>query len=402
MHPELFRVPFVGITVKTYSFCLMIGFLTAVWFAMRRADRVKASAERVLGMSFLSLIFGVGGARLFFVVHYWQAQFADAPNKFFAIIDIRQGGLEFLGGLLGAVAAALVYLVVTKQSMRLYLDIMAPGAMWGLAFGRIGCFFNGCCFGGLCVVAGTAEPAHDWAVQFPFGSPAQTRHWEDRHVTVPAELISGNSAFPYLIAASALELSPEIVQLPKRRVEMIKTAISDSSEGTTARKQQLADHLTTADELLDASLDSNHIAAPDAPLAGRPPPSPDRQTSQTELQDLAAGARSLPIHPTQLYAAIHAFALCGLLTAVLYRRKRHGLVIGLMFLLYPIGRVILETIRVDNPHDSAGLTVSQFLGIVLFMSAAVYLFVLYTKMPVRSPSLHPGLAADRPRSPYSA
>ena len=30
MHPELFTLPIFGVTIKTYGFCLMIGFLSAV------------------------------------------------------------------------------------------------------------------------------------------------------------------------------------------------------------------------------------------------------------------------------------------------------------------------------------------------------------------------------------
>ena len=144
MHPELFTLP-GGITIKTYGFFLMVGFLSAVWLAMRRAQRVKADSDRILDLSFLALIFGVGGARFMYVVHYWRTDFADAPNRLWAIVDIRLGGLEFLGGIIGAMAAIVIYLLLRRQSIRLHLDIMAPGAMWGLAFGRLGCFFNGCC-----------------------------------------------------------------------------------------------------------------------------------------------------------------------------------------------------------------------------------------------------------------
>ena len=42
-------------------------------------------------------------------------------------------------------------------------DLIAPSMMIGLALGRIGCFLNGCCYGGP-----TSLP---WAVRFPPGSP---------------------------------------------------------------------------------------------------------------------------------------------------------------------------------------------------------------------------------------
>ena len=76
--------------------------------------------------------------------------------------------------------------------------------------------------------------------------------------------------------------------------------------------------------------------------------------------------------------------LSGLLSAVFYQRKRHGVVIGLVFVLYPIGRILLELIRADNPHDALGLTVSQFVALAMCVAGLVYLFVLYKFLPERS------------------
>lgn len=389
MHPEFFTIPGLGITVKTYGFCLMVGFLSAVWLAMRRAERVKASADRVLDVSFLALVFGVGGARIFYVIHYWKSDFAMMPNKFLAIIDIRQGGLEFLGGLLGAALAIFIYLAIKKESVRLYLDILAPGAMWGLAFGRLGCFFNGCCFGGPCPVDQHQHAQYAWAVQFPYGSPAQVREWEDRLVTVPAELINSRGVQSTLLFPTALSLSVEKREEPKRRVQFVAEALDKAKERGAPQEQvkQIESELKSAKEALDLAYEKYRLA--DLDWAQQYPSriNPQRSMSVSELQDLAAEARSLPVHPTQLYSAISAILLSGLLSAVFYQRKRHGVVIGLLFVLYPISRVIIETIRADNPHDTAGLTISQFVSAAMFVGGIIYLIALYRMFPQRSPVL---------------
>ena len=99
------------------------------------------------------------------------------------MFDITAGRPEFYGGFIGAMVAILVYMKLSKVSIRLYLDILTPSLMFGMAMARIGCFLNGCCWGGPC-------PAHlPWTVQFPYASPAQYRQWEERQVTLPAELI---------------------------------------------------------------------------------------------------------------------------------------------------------------------------------------------------------------------
>jgi len=399
MHPELITLP-GGLSIKTYGFCLMVGFLTAVWFAMRRATRVKASADRVLDIAFICLAGGVGGARIFYVIHYWNPQFATAKNKFLAVVDITSGGLEFLGGFLGAVLGVMLYCYVwcplvlkTKISLRLYLDIMAPSCLWGLAFGRIGCFFNGCCFGGLCAVGATTAGGHalranhPWAVRFPYGSPAFLRHWEDRQVTVPAELLvtAPDVRQPIPIPAAELTMPIEKRERPIRAYQdatkAYKLALAKDPDGKETKKlARVAERAKAALKALQPK-----IAFSQAAMRFPSRLVPTRRTSLTELQDLAASTRSVAVHPTQLYSSIQAMLLSGVLSTVFYRRKRHGVVIGLLLLLYPIQRTILELIRADNPHDIAGLTISQSVGVALFVSAIVYFVILYKFLPERSP-----------------
>jgi len=385
MHPELFTFP-GGFTIKSYGFCLMVGFLSAVWMAMRRAARVRVDPDLVLDVSFVALIAGVGFARLFYVVHYWQTQFADLPNRFLAIIDIRQGGLEFLGGLLGAMAAIVIYLAIRKQSIRLFLDILAPGAMWGLALGRVGCFFNGCCFGGVCTDA-NGGPKYSWAMPFPYGSPAHVHQWQERQVSLPAELLTAleGDLNPSPIMDTQLNMSPELRDAPLRLFEDAQKAhqramavsedaamLKNLKSQADAAKAEATAHDRELRSLRAAQMYPSRVA-------------PDRKITVSELQDLAKTHRSRPIHPTQLYAATSAMLLSGLLSGVFYQRKRHGVVIGLLCVLYPISRFLEELIRVDNPHDTGGFTVSQFISLSMAAFGIVYLLILYTRMPERSP-----------------
>lgn len=400
MHPEFITLP-GGFTIKSYGFCMMVGFLTAVWFAMRRAERVRANSDIVLDLSFIALVFGVGGARIMYVIHYWQSQFAHVDNKLFAILDIRQGGLEFLGGFLGAAGAIFVYVTfIKKVSARLYMDILAPSTLWGLAFGRLGCYFNGCCFGGACVVgaadghahspnAPDPKPAYAWAVEFPYGSPAFFDQWEDRKVTVPAELIATGPEFiePTVIPQPILSAPVEKWQGPEAKYLDAKTALADAKK-RGAEAEKIA--------ALEAQVEKAKKAATDSALqfqvlrAAQRLPSrenPSRITAVSEIQELAANSTSLPVHPTQLYSSIHAFIMSAVLSAVFYRRKRHGVVVALIFVLYPIPRMLLELIRADNPTDVGGLTISQFVSLSMLALGIASLIALYNYFPERSPHL---------------
>ena len=104
MYPELWVMPGTGWTLKSYGFMMMVGFLSAVYIGMRRAMRVKCDPDAILNIAFISLMSGVVGSRVFFVIHYWEESFADTPNPWLAAINITQGGLEFLLHLLELLA----------------------------------------------------------------------------------------------------------------------------------------------------------------------------------------------------------------------------------------------------------------------------------------------------------
>ena len=380
---------------------LMLGFLSAIWLGMRRTERVKGNPDVILNCGIIALFCGVGGARLFYIAHYWKSDFAYRANPLWDAINITAGGLEYLGGLIGAVLAVVIYLTLRgrlfarnepRLSLRLYLDLLAPIAMWGLAFGRAGCLLNGCCWGGLCV----DEHNHKglpWAMTFPFGSGAHDRQWMNRQVTVPAELIYDEPMMTSLVPGLLLETPPEamrgLVELQKVRnkyqAEKAKGTGGDEFKRLEARFKTLA--ASTAD-----------LRRKIVPLAkARQYPSrkdPSRRMTTSELSDLAEEFPSLPVHPAQVYGIVNALLLSCLLVLIFDRRKRHGVVMGWMLLLYPISRFILELIRVDNPHDAGGLTISQAFGLGVFVCGLVWMFVTYKFLPLRSPLAVPWVAPE--------
>lgn len=411
MRPELWEIPWVGISLKSYGVMLMLGFLCGIWLGMRWAMRLKADPDIILNIGFVSLFCGVGGARIFFVAHYWQTDFAWQENPIWSAINISAGGLEFYGGLVTAILGGIIYLryfgryyavgddlkakPTRRTSARLYLDILAPTVMLGLAFGRAGCFLNGCCWGGICAQHqqdGQFEAALPWALTFPFASGAHHRQWENREVTVPAELIYHNPRHvnaPYLLWWDSLNERVESIDGPVRRVRQLtdqyKQAKAQNPDGqeTAALKQQL----DRAKEEMKPLATQHHTVFAAMSFDSREDSS--RKMTFEEIAELAAGFRSAPVHPAQLYGLINAVLLSILLVTLLHRRKRHGMVFGSMLLIYPITRAVLELIRVDNPHDMGGLTISQAVSVGVFAAGAFYMFVLYTRMDLRSAKTMP-------------
>ena len=83
-------------------------------------------------------------------------------------------------------------------------------------------------------------------------------------------------------------------------------------------------------------------------------------------------AWSLPVHPTQIYAAIDGLVLLILLSAFYPLRRRDGEVAGLLMLAYPITRFVVELLRNDEGVFFAGMTISQNISVALFAAGLVY------------------------------
>lgn len=83
--------------------------------------------------------------------------------------------------------------------------------------------------------------------------------------------------------------------------------------------------------------------------------------------------RSLPVHPTQIYAAIFGFALCALLVYLLRRRRAFdGMVFCVFVVSYGLWRFFLAYLRGDGgPPLALGLVSSQVWSLVAVATAAV-------------------------------
>jgi phosphatidylglycerol:prolipoprotein diacylglycerol transferase len=148
MYPELIEIPLPwggSLTIASYGFMIMCGFLLALYLAVRRARYHGVSPEALFDSAIVLLLGGVIGARLFFVVQFWdELQFAQNPVE---IIRIDKGGLVFYGGLIGGAIALLIMMWRKRMPLRATLGVAASVIPLGHAFGRMGCFLNGCCYG---------------------------------------------------------------------------------------------------------------------------------------------------------------------------------------------------------------------------------------------------------------
>jgi phosphatidylglycerol:prolipoprotein diacylglycerol transferase len=158
MHPYLLRIPLPGghgFTIASYGFMIVLGFLLCLWLLQRRGRRMGMDPTALFDTAVTVLICGIVGARIFYVAQHWPS-FAGDPVK---IIRLDLGGLAFFGGLIGGLIGLLVSAALKGIPLLPMLDVGASLVPLGHAFGRMGCFLNGCCYGVL-----THVP---WAVRFP-------------------------------------------------------------------------------------------------------------------------------------------------------------------------------------------------------------------------------------------
>lgn len=140
MHPIAFE--FFGREIHWYGICIALGFLAATGILLWKRKHAGMTADQIFDAALLALFTGILGARIFYVIQYW-----DEHSGFWWVFRIDKGGLVFYGGFLLALISLFFYTKRRGISFRALLDIMAPAIALGHAFGRIGCFLQGCCFG---------------------------------------------------------------------------------------------------------------------------------------------------------------------------------------------------------------------------------------------------------------
>jgi phosphatidylglycerol:prolipoprotein diacylglycerol transferase len=163
MHPELFKIG--PIVVRAYGVMLFMSFVVGLFYVRYKAKHKKISPDFVTNLSFLVIFAGIIGARLFYVFYHWSefsGNLLDIINPFGGGGTIGIAGLNLYGGLIFAIGAGIIYIIIKKAPFLDTLDIFAPPIALGTFFTRIGCFLNGCCFGKQCDLP--------WGMHFPENS----------------------------------------------------------------------------------------------------------------------------------------------------------------------------------------------------------------------------------------
>ena len=170
-----------------------------------RAKREGLDPEQAYDLAFYLVIGGVVGARGSFVV-----QHHEVIRGFWDIFKNWQGGIVLYGSLIGAVAGFGLAWWRMRFPFRPMLDAIAPAIALGIAFGRVGCFLNGCCYGDVCHLP--------WAVQFPAHTLPSAHRVAEGLIPKTAGALAAGRSDPTVLGGRWADLAGAAVGvLPLRR-----------------------------------------------------------------------------------------------------------------------------------------------------------------------------------------
>ncbi len=183
-------IPWVGeLHLTAYAIAMLGAFVVAYVVALHRARRIGIPERQLIDLFMLGLVGGVVGARAKEVMEHWD-EFTRLPDGhprpwgdvLSRAADIDGGGMVWYGGALLAAALMIVYLRGRRIPILAFGDVIVPAMLAGLAIGRLGCFFNGCCFGRPCTLP--------WAMELP-GHPGEHLHPTQLYETLACLALAG-------------------------------------------------------------------------------------------------------------------------------------------------------------------------------------------------------------------
>lgn len=129
--------------IYSYGMMVAIGFAVATLLACKHASEFGINKEKIIDLGIVMLLGGIAGARVTYIALNLQYYIMNPLE----IINLTRGGLVWYGALIFGIITAAWFVKKNKISFWQAGDLFAPYIALAQAFGRIGCFLNGCCYG---------------------------------------------------------------------------------------------------------------------------------------------------------------------------------------------------------------------------------------------------------------
>jgi phosphatidylglycerol---prolipoprotein diacylglyceryl transferase len=142
MYPELFKIG--PVSVHSYGLMLGIAFLIGSALFSRELKRQKLDENISIAVTFLAIIGGLVGSKLFYIIEEWN--FGKGGNFFSYFrsdVLFSPSGLTFYGGLILAIIFIIFYCKTKKLRIMQVFDALSPAALLSYGIARIGCHLSG-------------------------------------------------------------------------------------------------------------------------------------------------------------------------------------------------------------------------------------------------------------------
>lgn len=161
MHPILFKLG--PVTIYTYGVFVFLGVVAGYFVAAREAQKEGIDKNIFSKIAFWLIISAFLGAKILYILVEFK-YFLKAP------LTMIRTGFVFYGGIISAIVC--LYFLTKKYKINFlqFADIVVLGIPLGHAFGRLGCFFYGCCYGkayelGIGLLFPPGSPAGFWGLK---------------------------------------------------------------------------------------------------------------------------------------------------------------------------------------------------------------------------------------------
>lgn len=135
MFPELFRIPWLNITLPSYGVLLSVALISAFVLAAYLAERDGLDGSIIYKLGIFVLPAALLGTRLL------------ALNQGSDVSESNSWVGAYFGGLLLSLGMSVIVLRFLRAPWKKIADASAPGLALGNVIGRLGCFAAGCCWG---------------------------------------------------------------------------------------------------------------------------------------------------------------------------------------------------------------------------------------------------------------
>jgi prolipoprotein diacylglyceryl transferase len=129
------------LTIHMYGLMLLLGIAAAIWLTGKRWVKLGGDWDLVYRVAIWGVIFGIVGARIYHLITSWN-QDAAIHAHWYGPFAVWSGGLGIWGAIPFGVAAGAVVVRRSGNSVRLFMDAVAPGLLLAQGIGRWGNYFN--------------------------------------------------------------------------------------------------------------------------------------------------------------------------------------------------------------------------------------------------------------------